>query len=168
MKKWLSSVVILLGLGVSVSEAQNTYQRPATNPYNNPGTTPFYNPYTGGSTYGPILGNPAALRPGTAPGTGVAPGTGAAPGGLAPDATGAQTVSAFGNAGTLDPLATDITGHQTAFNSYSRYFNNQGGSFGATTPTGSSSGLNPNSGTNSRRSISVGSRPLQGRSNTQP
>ena len=129
MKKWLSSVVIVLVLGVSASEAQ--YQRPVTNPYSNPGATPFYNPYLGGSSYGPILGNPGMLRPGT--GTGAGPGV-VAPGGLAPDATGAQAVSAFGNAGTLDPLLNDSTGHRTRFNSYSRYFNNQGGggTFGTT------------------------------------
>ena len=156
MKKWLSSVVFLLGLGVSASEAQS-YQRPSTNLYNNPGTTPFNNPYLGNSNYGPILGNPGALqRPGTGPGTG----TGI--GGLAPESTGSQAVSSLGNAGTLDPLGSDITGHRTAFNSYSRYFNNQGGSFGTTTPSGLPSVLNPNSRTNSRGSITIGARPPQG------
>ena len=158
MKKWLSSVVIVLGLGVSASEAQ--YQRPVTNPYSSPGATPFYNPYLGGSSYGPILGNPGMLRPGT--GTGAGPGV-VAPGGLAPDATGAQAVSAFGNAGTLDPLLNDSTGHRTRFNSYSRYFNNQGGggTFGTTTP-GYTPGQNTNSRSNSRGSISVGARTPQG------
>ena len=157
MMKWFFSVVILLGLGVSVSEAQ-PYQRPNTNPYNNPGTTPFFNPYLGGSNfgnsnYGPFLGNPNAMQ---------RPGAGVAPGGLAPDATGAQAVSALGNAGTLDPLGTDITGHRTAFNSYSRYFNNQGGSFGTTPPGGLPQGLNPNTRTNNRGSFTIGARPPQG------
>ena len=165
MKKWLSSVVILLGLGASASEAQYN-QPPITNPYIRPGTTPFYNPYLGGNYYGPLLGNPGVQRPGTVPGTGVAPGTGFGRG-LAPDATGSQAVSVLGNAGTMDPLAEDITGHRTGFNSYSRYFNNQGGILGTTSPTGSSAGLNPR--TSTRGGISVGARQPTGRlSTTQP
>ena len=159
MSKYLTSVAFLLGIGVSLSEAQ-FYQRPATNPYVRPGTTPLYNPYTGGGSYGPFLGNPAVLRPNTTPGTGTAPG-GNISGGLAPESTGAQSVDSFGGIG-VDEQANNITGHPTAFNSYSRYFNNQGSSFGANLQTGTAT----NAGANQRTFVTVGNRPPQGRSNT--
>ena len=158
MNKWLCSVAVVLGIGVSVSEAQS-YSRPATNPYIRPGTEQYYSPYQGGNYYGPLLGNTAALRPNPSVGTVIAPG------GLTPDATGSQSLSSFGG-GVLNPVANDYTGHATRFNSYSRYFSNQGGAYGTNSPTDPSSRLNAIPGTDTRRSITAGSRPLRGRSNT--
>lgn len=175
MNKWLTSVVFLLGIGVSASEAQ-FYQRPITNPNIQPGTGPVYNPYSvgggnspygggyspfGGGGYNPygglLLGNAGGFQSGT--------GFGVGPGGVAINPTGLGVAGAFGTGGLVTPPSSNITGHPTRFNTYSQYFNNQGSAFGTNVLTNPAAQQNTTSGLAPNPNTTLGIRPQQSRTN---
>jgi len=162
MSKWIFGLAALLAVGVSASDAQY-FSRPNINQFGQPGgVAGFGNPYFSGPNYGPYsgFGYPGLVQPGMAGYQGYAPGVGLA-------VPGAQNLNVLGSTGVADAVTEDITGHPTRFNSYARYFNNQGGSTSTSTLlTGPSSLQNTLPATNLNRPLTVGVRPPRGRGNT--